>query len=197
MEDIFNLDFDEPEEIKNERVLEKNLYHKLVEDGFIFNNMPNGSGAAYIMQDGNFLFLEQNKKFFSTDRITHGSLDFYLIKQGYVKQTEASRILCQTDNAIRINDGSNFIFEVLIGLPQFKPTIEQFESLENWLYKNIENKKYFVSVGNELVSEVFQQYNLKEQLPEEVIKKIKNYYNNGILREAKEIKFQFSIKKLK
>lgn len=188
MDNFFDLDFDTPEEQTNEIISECSLYSTLIKQGFVFSDKPDGTGAAYIMPDGKFLFLEQNREFFNTAKITHGALDFYLIQNKLIKNTEASRVLCQTDNAIRINDGSNFSFEVLVGLPKNKLTYDQLDALESWLYNLISKHKFYVSVGNELVSEVFQRYNLKEQLPETVINKIKTYYNNGILREAKEIK---------
>ncbi len=191
--DYFDLDFDTPEEIKNEEVKERNLYNKLISDGFIFTQKPDYTGSAYIMPDGKFLFLELNKGLLGVSgKVTHGALDFYLIKNNYIKDTEATRVLCQTDNAIRINDGSNFAFEVLVGLPEKKPTYNQFEALERWLDSIYHKNKFYVSVGNEIVSEVFQKYDLHHYLPEDIIKRIKNYYNNGILREAKEIKKLFN-----
>ena len=190
--DYFDLDFDTPEEIKNEEVKERNLYNKLISDGFIFTQKPDYTGSAYIMPDGKFLFLELNKGLLEVSgKVTHGALDFYVIKSHYIKDTNATRVLCQTDNAIRINDGSNFAFEVLIGLPEKKPTYDQFEALESWLDSIYHKNKFYVSVGNEIVSEVFQKYDLRYYLPEDIIKRIKNYYNNGILREAKEIKKLF------
>ena len=188
----FDLDFNTPEEIKNEEVKERNLYNQLISDGFIFTQRPDYAGSAYIMPDGKFLFLELNKGLLEVSgKVTHGALDFYLIKNHYIKDTDATRVLCQTDNAIRINDGSNFAFEVLIGLPEKKPTYDQFESLESWLDSIYHKNKFYVSVGNEIVSEVFQKYDLHYYLPEDIIKRIKNYYNNGILRAAKEIKKLF------
>ena len=185
----FDLDFEMPEEIKNEEVKERNLYNKLISDGFVFTQKPDYTGSAYIMPDGKFLFLELNKGLLEVSgKVTHGALDFYLIKNHYIKDTDATRVLCQTDNAIRINDGSNFAFEVLIGLPEKKPTYDQFEALESWLDSIYHKNKFYVSVGNEIVSEVFQKYDLRYYLPEDIIKRIKNYYNNGILRAAKEIK---------
>ena len=190
--DYFDLDFDTPEEIKNEEVKERNLYNKLISDGFVFTQRPDYTGSAYIMPDGKFLFLELNKGLLEVSgKVTHGALDSYLIKNHYIKDTNATRVLCQTDNAIRINDGSNFAFEVLIGLPEKKPTYDQFEALESWLDSICNKNKFYVSVGNEIVSEVFQKYDLHYYLPEDIIKRIKNYYNNGILREAKEIKKLF------
>ena len=183
IDNYFDLDFDAPNEIENEIVEERNLYPQLLKDGFKFTDTP-AFGAGYIMQDGKFLFLENNRNLLTADKITH----FYLITKGYIQDTSASRVLCQTDNAIRINDGINFSYEALIGLPKNKLTVEQERSLEAWLYYMLEKNKYLIQVGNELVAAVFQIYNLKEQMPEKVISKIKTYYNNGVLREAKDIK---------
>jgi hypothetical protein len=62
-ENEFNLDFPQPEEQKNFEVKERDLYPRLAADGFKFSDSPDGgSGSAYIMKDGKFLFLEQNKE---------------------------------------------------------------------------------------------------------------------------------------
>lgn len=185
----FNLDFPAPEELTNYEVKEKDLYDQLIKDGFKFSATADGVGSAYIMRDGKFLFLEQNKKLLNATTITHGTLDLYLQDKGYISEdTLASRILCQTDNAIRINDGKNFLFETIIGLPKNKITTAQLEALEEWLWYMKSRRKYRIAVGNELVSEVFRSYNLNEVDPMYVINKIITYYRNGILREAKDIK---------
>jgi hypothetical protein len=189
-ENEFNLDFPQPEEQKNFEVKERDLYPRLVADGFKFSDSPDGgSGSAYIMRDGKFLFLEQNKEIFGTPFVTHGTLDLYLQENGYISEdTLASRVLCQTDDAIRINDGKNFAFETVVGLPQNKISYDQLEALEDWMWDMMTRRKYRIAVGNELVSEVFKSYNLQEVDPSYVIKRIETYYRNGILREAKDIK---------
>lgn len=187
--DFFNVDFDDPVDYRTDNLQVDSLYNFLKDDEFVFSDSLDGSGAAYIMPDGLFLFLENNRdKLNFTNKITHGSLDYYLNRRGIISDDNASRVLCKSDNAIRINDGSNFSFEVLIGLPQKKPTWEQFNALENWLYYLISKKKYQVQVGDEQVSTVFMTYDLKEDLPEDVVSRIKTYYSCGVLREAKEIK---------
>lgn len=185
----FDLDFPAPEELTNYEVKEKDLYDQLIKDGFKFSSTANGVGSAYIMRDGKFLFLEQNKELLNATTITHGTLDLYLQDKGYISEdTLASRILCQTDNAIRINDGKNFLFETIIGLPKNKITTAQLEALEEWLWYMKSRRKDHIAVGNELVSEVFRSYNLNEVDPRYVINRIITYYRNGILREAKDIK---------
>lgn len=189
-DDFFNLDFPPAEEQTNYEIKERNLYDQLIADGFKFSDTPaDGRGSAYIMKDGKFLFLEQNKEIFKTHFVTHGTLDLYLQDNGYISADSlASRVLCQTDDAIRINDGKNFAFETVIGLPKNKLTFDQFSALEDWLWDMIVRRKYRIAVGNELVSEVFRSYNLQEVDPSYVIKRIETYYRNGILREAKDIK---------
>ncbi len=189
MDNFFDLDFDAPVELTNYEVKERDLYDQLIKDGFIFSASPDGVGSAYIMKDGKFLFLEQNRKRFDSNVIAHGALDLYLQRKGYVDEdTLASRILCQTDNAIRINDGKNFAFETIIGLPKNKITTAQVEALESWLQRMFDNCKYNIAVGNELVSEVFRTYDLREVDPEYITSRINTYYRNGILREAQDIK---------
>ena len=188
-DNFFNLDFDDPQELTNDEIKERNLYDQLIKDGFKFIDTPEGVGSAYIMKDGKFLFLEQNKAILNSDIITHGTLDLYLQENGYIsKDTLASRILCQTDDAIRINDGKNFFFETIIGLPKNKITAAQTKALEDWMWGMIAKHKYHIAIGNELLSEVFRSYNLSEVNPSYVINRINAYYRNGILREAKDIK---------
>jgi hypothetical protein len=185
----FNLDFPAPQELTNDEVKERDLYSQLIKDGFKFSNTPDGIGSAYIMKDGKFLFLEQNKAVLNSNIVTHGTLDLYLQDKGYISEdTLASRVLCQTDDAIRINDGKNFFFETIIGLPKNKITAEQTKALEDWIWSMMSRRKYHIAVGNELVSEVFRSYNLSEVDPSYVTSRINTYYRNGILREAKDIK---------
>ncbi len=185
----FNLDFPAPEELTNYEVKEKDLYDQLIKDGFKFSDTADGVGSAYIMRDGKFLFLEQNRELLNATTITHGTLDIYLQDKGYISEDIlASRVLCQTDNAIRINDGKNFFFETIIGLPKNKITSAQTKALEDWMWNMQSRHKYHIAVGNELVSEVFRSYNLRDVEPSYVISRINTYYRNGILREAKDIK---------
>lgn len=188
-ENYLDLDFDEASyEIKNAKVAEKDMYPLLIKDGFIFETEPVGRGAAYIMPDGKFLFLEENKDLLEGSKITHGSLDYYLHYNEYVSDSDASRILCQTDNAIRINDGYNFSFEVLIGLPEKQISYEQEDALEKWLDELAHRRINKVIVGDEISANVYKGYDLTETMPEDIIKKIRSYYRSGILREAADIK---------
>lgn len=188
-DDFFNLDFPQPEEQTNYKVDVKDLYEVLLSAGFKFSDIPDGVGSAYIMRDGKFLFLEQNKDILEASTVTHGTLDLWLQENGYIGEyTMASRLLCQTDGAIRINDGTNFSLETIIGLPEKQISFEQSKSLDAWMWSMIRRNKFSITVGNELVSEAFRTYDLREVDPKYVTRRIDAYYRNGILREAKDIK---------
>jgi len=163
-------------------------YYQLLKDlGFVFTkSIP--SGASYIMNDGMFLDITSSMKIIDPSRTitkgTHPAIDEFLIENGYINSNEnISRILCTSDNAIRINDGTNFRSEVVIGLPSSRPTETQFKSLENWLYSIF--SKGGVDVGNDISSNIFKHYDFNDYLPEYIIKKIKIYYSTGQLRDCK------------
>lgn len=165
------------------------LYKKLKDLGFKFSSSFS-KGASYIMPDGKFLNIEENRDVLDLepgDISCHPQLDVFVLEKGLIpKNSLINRVLCETDNAIRLNDGTNLSNEVIIGLPKNKPTEDQYKSLINWLY-NLMTIRTSISVGDERSSNVFKEYNFKEYFPEDIVKKIKNYYNNGILRELKEI----------
>ena len=154
--------------------------------GFEFtSSVPDG--AAYIMRDGMFLDLTASMKIIDPSgqsKATHPALDSFLIENGYLEDNQQiSRILCSSDNAIRVNDGTNFSRELVIGLPASRPTEAQFASLENWLYHVF--SKGGVDVGNENSTAIFKHYDFSKYLPEDVIKKIKMYYSTGKLLDRK------------
>ena len=161
-------------------------YEILKKAGFVFtSSIP--SGASYIMPDGKFLDITGSMKIIdptgTVKKGTHPAVDEYLIDNGYIGENEeVSRILCSSDGAIRVNDGSNFRGEVVIGLPEKRPNEIQFKSLENWLYSIF--SKGGVDVGNETSSNIFNHYDFNKYLPEDVIKKIKNYYGTGKLLDS-------------
>lgn len=163
-------------------------YEILKKAGIKFSDTP-VTGSSYIMNDGKFLDIinSMDIMFKNTSmKPTHGSLDMYLIENGYVDSNkDISRVLCSTDNAIRINDGNNFYHEIIIGLPVNKPNEIQFKKLEDWLYFIF--GKGHVTVGDENTSNVYKVYSFDEYLPEDIIKRIKSYYSSGILRDSKAI----------
>lgn len=163
------------------------FYDLLRKLGFTFTtSIPHG--AAYIMNDGQFLDITASMKVIdpsgTLNKGTHPAIDEFLIDNGYLENNgNISRILCTSDNAIRINDGSNFRSELVIGLPKARPTEAQFRSLENWLYHIF--SKGGVDVGNDNSSNIFKHYDFNHYLPEDIIKRIKMYYGTGELRDCK------------
>ena len=168
------------------------LYNKLKELGFKFTMNP-PTGSVYLMPTGEFLDIDAHKDILGLPeyaRAVHGSLDQYLLDLGLIENSETlSRALCETDNAVRLNDGTLFKVEVLVGLPPKQLTPAQYTSLENWLY-SIMYKSDGVFIGDEINSNgVYYKFasikNLDGYTPEDIIKKIKNFYNSktGILKE--------------
>ena len=167
------------------------FYNELKKLGFKFTPaVP--SGPVYIMKDGNFLDLRNSKNVKNGDGTgfsTHSDLDMYLIDEGYINPDEnINRVLCSSDNAIRCNDGSNFMIENVIGLPNSMPTTDQFESLKNWLYYMMGLGRHSVAVGNDNSTNIFKTYDFNEYLPEDIIKRIKRYYSTGKLLDSEKIK---------
>ena len=145
------------------------------------------SGPAYIMRDGMFLDIRSSMKIIDPSEMlpaSHPALDAWMIEKGYIGEEELiNRVLCASDNAIRVNDGTGlFTRELLIGLPPNQPTDAQFKSLEDWLYSVYQ--KGGVDVGNDNSTAVFKHYDFSEYVPEEVVEKIKMYYSTGQLRDC-------------
>lgn len=161
-------------------------YYDLLEKlGFKFTtSIP--KGPAYIMKDGRFLDITGSMNIIAPDmnlKATHTMIDQFLIEKGYIPESaEVNRVLCSSDGAIRVNDGSGLMGEILIGLPTTRPTEIQFSKLEDWLYGIM--SKGHVSVGNDNSNYVFKVYDFNEYLPEDIIKRIKEYYSSGKLRDS-------------
>lgn len=165
------------------------MYYEILKKlGFTFtSSVP--TGPAYIMNDGMFLDIKSSMKIIdpsNTLQPTHPAVDEYLIEEGYIdSNAEVSRVLCDADNAIRVNDGTNFLQEVVVGLPKQEPTTAQYNSLEEWLWSM--TSKGSVAVGDERSTNIFKVYNFEENMPEDIINKIKNYYSSGKLRDSEDI----------
>lgn len=114
------------------------LYENLKEKNITFSNaIPRG--ASYIMGDGLFLdLLASKEKVVAKERadksyVTHPQFVDYLVRVGLIDK-RCEKPLLDSDNAIAINDGTNYIKEAAyICLPFIEPSAEQYESLLNWL----------------------------------------------------------------
>ena len=142
----------------------------------IVNYIP--SGSAYILPDGSFADLG------ASGYRTHGALDMALLDKGYPVDIEEGHYLFPIEfmNCVRVNDGKNFMAEVVVDLPVNKITSDQIDSIE----KYIENlSAYDVTVACTLKG-VIQSYNLNEVSAYAIRKKILGFYASGVLHEETE-----------
>ena len=140
----------------------------------IVNYIPKGS--AYITPDGSFVDLT------GSGYRTHGALDQALIDNGFPLDPEGMYYLLPIEfmGCIRVNDGSNFMGEVVVDLPKTKVTSEQLDSVENYLDNLLADE---VGVGCTL-KQTFQFYNLNEVSSYKIRKKILGFYATGELHEG-------------
>lgn len=135
-------------------------------------------GASYLLPSGEFIY---------TKDYGHKEIDDYLVEIGEYKEeeieTEEGNFVLSKENCVRLNAGIGFCF---IGLPDRNLSLEQYESLEKWL-ELLEEKGYGrIDIFEQLKQNPqAKRYNLKEETPEEIIKKIKRYYASGKLYESK------------
>lgn len=133
-------------------------------------------GSAYITPDGSFVDLA------GSDYKTHGALDQALRDNGFPLDPEEMYYLLPIEfmGCIRVNDGSNFMGEVVVDLPETKVTSEQLDSVENYLDNLLADE---VGVGCTL-KQTFQFYNLNEVSSYKIRKKILGFYATGELHEG-------------
>lgn len=135
-------------------------------------------GSSYIMPNGDFIDLV------SHGFRTHAAFDNY-IKDITGIPYEKTLLPIKYCNAIRVNDGSNFIGEVVLELPDNPITSAQSASIVDWLEE--------VSFKSDLVSATitgtnkWAEYDLSSGKFHQIVSKIRGYYNTGILRENKYI----------
>lgn len=135
-------------------------------------------GSSYIMPNGDFIDLQSN------GFRTHSAFD------GYIKDTtgipyEKTLLPIKYCNAIRVNDGSNFMGEVVLELPENPITSAQSASMVNWL-EEVSFKSDLVSVTITGTNK-WAEYDLSSGEFRQIVSKIRGYYNTGILHEGKYI----------
>ena len=137
------------------------------------NYVPTGS--VYIVPDGRFVDLGKS------GYRTHGALDLALIDNGYPVDLEEPHYLLPIEfmNCVRVNDGKNFLAEVVVDLPVNKISSEQLDSIEKYI-ENLPTP--IVTVGCTL-KDIHQVYDLNEVSAYDIRKKIRNFYLTGTLHE--------------
>lgn len=160
-------------------------YYQILKDrGLTFDDTPQ-VGAAYIMNDGKFLSITNNKNILQehpspTKKCVHYDLDFFLFKEGILPEKRV-RVLLDSDNAIRLNDGTNFIQEsAYMSLPVLEPSAEQYLSLLAWLdYVMTISKTIQIEDGNKQKLKVYEFVSLENEngwTSDNIINDIKRIY---------------------
>ena len=161
------------------------IYNQLKNKQLVFSNNY-VQGSSYIMNDGKYLDIKSSKQIIypqdyqSRTKITHASFDHYL-QRVELSPTKVYKYLVESDNAIALNDGTNFNVEKpYFVLPQNKPTNAQFTSLLNWL-------DYITTISDlvqieDVRNQVSQSFYFKKPdndgwLTDDIIKEIKKMYN--------------------
>lgn len=160
-------------------------YDALRKAGFRFTgSVP--AGPAYIMPDGRFLDVSSSMHLIDptgTMIPSHPAIDQWLFDEGLLDPNgNFSRVLCESDNAIRVNDGTNLFKELVVGLPPLRPSEAQLEALEDWLYHVY--SKGGVTVGNAGMNGEVKHYDFSQILPEDIVKRIKRFYSSGRLLDS-------------
>ena len=165
---------------------------KAVKEKFDAQNYPI-EGPTYILPDGSFLDIAGtfDPKNSFEDFPCHAEVEGFLLDIGLSNQVVdvSGSPTLENLGAIRCNDlqDNNFI-----QLSKIKPTYEQYESLENWIYENASHRSELIVANPE-----FEQY--KKYDPEDVeyiLKRIKRYYASGTLYESNDNMKSLDIAKL-
>lgn len=168
------------------------IYEKLLELGFKFTKNP-PKGSTMLFPNGDFLDLYENRELLGLktkrEQLIHHDLEDLLLKKGICSYKDCAerlttpgcnkKLFISTDNAIYMQDGTNWYFEnCYLELPKERITEEQEKSLLLWL----DNLFYNVKLKNKELQVVkdkriiYFNYNDKEFISEDIIKKIKMLY---------------------
>lgn len=163
--------------------MQTDIIDVLKAENIVFSNKPNRK-AAFIMNDGSFLNLDENKRHITgiiSRDVIHSDLSLYLWSKDIANKKD-DYFLVRHHNAIRINDGTsqNICEEPLVTLPKELNTI-QYDSMLKWLdYLFFETNKPRVHIGiidkDNLKTFYFLRKDNDGYLPEDIIKEIKHLY---------------------
>ena len=148
--------------------------------GIVFTNIPQ-KNASFIMSDGSFLSLHENRYLVSrgfNKEATHNDFCLFLMKRGLLTTRDQDNFL-DTCNAIRLNTG-DYVYnheQTFIDLPLKPLSNEQYKSLLLWLdYVCFELKKDVLFLGSNHQHKNKTIYLSNGLMPEEIIKEIKKIY---------------------
>ena len=133
-------------------------------------------GSAYLTRQGEFINLGE-----SVDS-SHGDIISYLENED-ITMFEDSWEFSEAFGYIRLNSGLNDDNAAYVEFLDNTPTEEQYEQLENWMYFIMNRKVRHIEVNVDSGNQQHVYYFVND-LPEEIIKKIKRYYSSGNLYES-------------
>lgn len=145
-------------------------------------------GQSYILPDGEFLNLYDG---------AHIGVDDTLYEEGLIREDPyvSGRLVLMDDyNSIRVSDGKYIQTDPYIELPKKLPSNAQLSSLLEFL-DYLEDRPVWVGIRDD--KNVGASYNLRNILPEEVIKNIRRFYSSGTLYEVLIADSIFNIEKNK
>lgn len=126
-------------------------------------------GSIYILKDGSFVNLR--RKGFKT----HAAFDEFIV-DNKITTFQKKLLPIVYCNAIRCNDGSNFMGEVIIELPQNPPTFQQIVSLEEYIDFLIDEEKPLVTIE---INDKLYDIDLLDSDSYDIAQAIENYYIKG------------------
>ena len=150
---------------------------KAVKEKFNASNYP-VSGPTYILPDGSFLDIAGtfDPKNSFEDFPCHAEVEGFLLDIGLSNQVVdvSGSPTLESLGAIRCNDLADNNF---IQLSNIRPTSDQYESLENWIYENATHRSELIVATPEFIQ--YKKYDPEDV--EYIIKRIKRYYTSGTL----------------
>ena len=162
----------------NENYKDDKYIKKLMQDYVNVSRKPM-MGSVFITQDGTFINMGDNVD------DSHGDIIGMLEHEDILMYDDVWE-LSQDYGFVRGNSGLHLDGNAYIELLEDKPSYDQYDAIENWLYfimnhgvKSVE--VYIIEMENSIT------YEFDNDLPEDIIKKIKRAYSYGNLYEGWKI----------
>ena len=158
-----------------ENLIDEKSIIKILKDYIDISRKPK-LGSVFLTKDGTFINLGENED------DSHGDIISYLENEDIFLFDDHWQF-SENFGYIRMNSGTTTDFNAYIEFLEDKPTSEQYDGIENWLYYVLNSgvKEVEINVPNNKSI----RYSLVDYLPEDIIKKVKRYYGSGNLYESK------------
>ena len=158
----------------NENLIDEKSIIKILKDYIDISRKPK-LGSVFLTRDGTFINLGENED------DSHGDIISYLENEDIFIFDDHWQF-SENFGYIRMNSGTTTDFNAYIEFLEDKPTSEQYDGIENWLYYVLNSgvKEVEINVPNNKSI----RYSLIDYLPDDIIKKVKRYYSSGNLYES-------------